>query len=448
MLDFHDLNRATMEKIISVILGFTASLSALEIGNLTILSPQKGAIWASRAAINSQGAASVVWIKSHGQDLYSLHASTRANSDSAWAPAQTVSEPMKIFTFFPSVTLDGTSTIIWSGFNPQKELRYYYSQQDKSNPWTQAEAIYYPELSIFKDVITDYKGDPLVLASAGETTIHYFHSRSNEKSLKPFRDLPKLQSDGKEAFAPMLIKNPKGTIAALWGYYSTWYNNYYFKAALYQDSRTFNSGVDLGSLDFTKLDKDKTRDISASLNNKDEIAVIWSHFDSASTKHQLKTNINKETKSIRDSQDGFTDSAIWVDDEGNAVAVWIETFKKQNVVYAAFKPKTKSWQGVPQQLSNIDNHAEHVQLGFTNGVFVVVWGESDSTTFKRSIFGATLAPKPENFEWTSAQQLSPANFNCWYPSIAFGEKGGIITWTSHVKRSPDYQIQVADLKAP
>ncbi len=388
-----------MKKFILLILGYciTTSVSALEISNPTTLSPQKGAVWASRAAINNQGAATVVWIQSHGQDLYSLQTSTRANSESPWAQAQSISEPMKIFTYFPSVTVDGTSTIIWSGVNPQKALQYYYTQKEKSNPWLQAEAIHHPELSMIKDVIVDFKGDPLVLASSSETAIYSYHYKSNEKSPKPFRGLPKLpKSDEEEAFAPLLLKNPQGKIAALWGNLinAGWSDpkDYHFKSSLYQDTGTWNkTRLDLGRLYFSSLDKDKVRDISASLNNKDEFVVIWSHFDSESSKHKLKTIVNLKYEVIKDSQDGFTDSAIWIDDEGNAAAVWIEPFKKQNVVYAAFKPKTKdSWQGVPQQLSNINNNAEHVQLSFSNGVFVVVWGESDNATFKKIDFGSNL----------------------------------------------------------
>ena len=443
-----------IKKIILLILGYsmTMSVSALEVNNLTTLSPQKGAVWASRAAINNQGAATVVWIKSHGQDLYSLQTSTRANSESAWDQTQVISEPMKIFTYFPSVTVDGTSTIIWSGINPQKAIQYYYTKTDAPNHWQQAEAIHYSELSNIKDVIVDFKGDPFVLASSDDTTIRSYHYKSNEKPSKSHTGLLKLpQSDAEEALAPILLKNPQGKIAALWGNLinAGWTDpkDYHFKASLYQGTEKWNNSKDLGRLHFTSLDKDKVKDISASLNTNNEIAVIWSHFDSKSSKHQLKTIIG-EFKDIRDSQDGFTDSAIWIDDEGNAAAVWIESFEKQNVVYAFFKLKNKPWHGVPKQLSNTKNNAEHVQLSFSNGVFVVVWGESDSTPYKRSIFGATWAPKSESLEWTPAVQLSPANLNCWYPSIAFGEKDGIITWTSHVKRSSDFQIQVANLTVP
>jgi aspartyl aminopeptidase len=57
--------------------------------------------------------------------------------------------------------------------------------------------------------------------------------------------------------------------------------DYHFKASLYQDVGAWNkTRIDLGRLYFTNLGKDKVSDISASLNNKDEIAVIWSHFDS------------------------------------------------------------------------------------------------------------------------------------------------------------------------
>jgi hypothetical protein len=151
-------------------------------------------------------------------------------------------------------------------------------------------------------------------------------------------------------------------------------------------------------------------------------------------------------KIIKESPDGFTDSAICIDDNGNAVAVWIEPFKKYTVVYAAYKSQNQEWQAA-QILSNFNNNAEHVQLSFSNGVFVVVWGESDSGVFKRSIFGVTLAPA-EKCKWSEPVLLSPEEENCWHPSIAFGEKGGIITWTSHVQDTPDFQIQVADLIAP
>src|SRR5712692_4893293 len=146
MLNFMTINKTTakmehiMRKIILLLLGYSAttSLSALEIGNPTTLSPQPEAVWASRAAINNNGAATVVWIKFHDENRYFLQASTRSNSESGWTHAQSISEPMKISTYFPSVAADGTSTIIWTGTNTQQ---YYYTQKKMSKPWLHPESI-------------------------------------------------------------------------------------------------------------------------------------------------------------------------------------------------------------------------------------------------------------------------------------------------------------------
>lgn len=420
---------------------------------------QKGAVVASRASMNTQGTAAVVWVKTLGQNAYCLEASNRAAGNPAWATAQSVSDPMDVLTFLPNITIDGTCTILWSCLTPQKTVQHYCCKKESTTPtWPPAQAIDYPGLPIIRDVIVDFKGDPLVLASyPGEIPIYSYHHKANEIVTKPFRDLPKLpRSDEVEAIAPVMLTNQLGKIIALWGnridaggWVRTLSKDYHFIVSSYEDSAQWGmTRTDIGTLNFKNLDKDKVKDISASFNKQQDIAVIWSHFDSESAKHQLKSLINRKTEVIKDSQEGFTDTSILMDDNGNVVAVWIQPLKKQNVVYAAFKPKDKeTWQGEPQQLSNINNQAEQAQLSFHNGFFVVVWGETD-TTKKSSIFGTTLAPKSEKFEWSPATQLSPAGQNCWRPSMAFSEKEGIITWTTHVKKSTDYQIQVADLKVP
>ncbi len=425
-----------MKKIILMILGsVTISLSALGTSNPTTLSIQKEEVWTSKAAINKNGAATVVWIKSHGQDLYSLQASTRAGCELPWDQAQVISEPMKISTFLPSMADNGTSTILWTANIDTQQ--YYYTQKKKSSPWLQAKTID----DRAKDVIIDFNGEPFVLPIAKQIDIFSKCKSYGQKKLP----------NKEQAYNPFFLKNSKGTIAALWGdlqqslgYPRRGYKDYHFNSALY-DAGTWSQITDHGRLGFTDIDKDKASDISAFLNNKDEIAVIWSQFESSQHQHRLKAFINREeADTIKKSQDGFTESTIWIDDVGNAVAVWIEPVKKQNVVYAAFKPQNHDWQG-EQPLSNINHNAEHVQLSLGNGVFVVIWGESDSEA-ERLIFGATLVPAER--KWSDPILLSPKGESCWYPSIAFGEKVGIITWTSHVKYSPHFQIQVANLNAP
>lgn len=428
------------------------------------LSEQKGTQWAARTTMNLQGAATVVWVKSQGQDTYILQAATRPNDGSPWTSAQSISDIMNIHTYFPAVTLDGTCTVIWSSWDKNKTLQHYYSKKEGASPWTPTRAIDYPELTTIEDATVDFHGDPLILASKPkEFGVYSYHYKPNEKPSQPFTELPKLPNSGKEnAFVPQMLKNKQGQLAALWineKKISDWKykhikTDYQFLFAKYQNKDKWDtSPTPIDTLNFNDFEKDKVRDISASLNKDLNLAILWSYFDYSSKKHKLKSTIKSsigiKSEEIKDSQVEFTDIAILMDDDGNTVAVWIQPFKEQNVVYAAFKPKEKeTWQGVPLELSNITNKAKNVQLGYCNGVFVAVWEEADSMTFKRSIFGTTLQPKPEKFAWTPAVQLSPANQNCWYPSIAFNEKGGIITWTTHVKRTTDYQIQVANLTVP
>jgi hypothetical protein len=81
---------------------------------------------------------------------------------------------------------------------------------------------------------------------------------------------------------------------------------------------------------------------------------------------------------IKDSQEGFTDTAILMDDNGNAVAVWIQPFKKTKRCLCCIQAKKKKKPG-RESLSKfpiIDNQAEQAQLSFHNGVFVVVWGRN------------------------------------------------------------------------
>jgi hypothetical protein len=184
-----------MKKITFLILSCcTANFGwALECSTPINLS-QKEAVLTSRASMNSQGTAAVVWVKMLGQNAYSLEASTRAAGNLSWATAQAVSDSMDVLTFLPSVTIDGTCTIIWSSLNQQKTMQYYYSKKESTNPtWLPGQAIDYPGLSIIRDVIVDFKGDPLVLASyPGEIPIYSYHYKPNEIVTKLFRDLPKL----------------------------------------------------------------------------------------------------------------------------------------------------------------------------------------------------------------------------------------------------------------
>lgn len=440
-----------MKKIVLLIL----NLSMMNLGwaldctppiNLTT---EKGQQRHSRAAMNSNGAAVVVWIKFENPHPPSLQVCTRDNAHTSWNAAQTISQPLNIQTYLPNVSVDGIYTIVWNVLNPSNQSQYYYSKKESpASQWIQGQAIDYKDLTITKDVVVDFKGDPVVLAANPRESSIYSY-KYPEKSNKPYTGLLTLPgSEKNQTYALQMVMNRQGKIVALWGnQVGLFKKNYDFWVSSYDDDTgKWSTEKDIGSLKFNNLLKDKVKDISACLNKNQDVAVIWSHFDAESAKHKLKSLI-KTTEELQGSQHGFKDPSILMDDEGNTVAVWIQTLNHQNVVYAAFKPKEKeTWQGEHKVLSNASSKAEHVQLGFHNGVFVVVWGEASAK--KRAIFGATLAPKPENFDWTPAKQLSPPNLNCWYPSMAFSEKDGIITWTAHAKRSIDFEIHVANLTVP
>src|SRR5579862_5825725 len=279
-----------MKKISLLILGysFTMSLSALESSSPTTLSQKKEEVWHPRAAINNNGAATVVWIKSRGEGLYSLQTSSRAQSESYWTQDEPISEPMKISTYFPSVSADGTSTIIWTiGMNLQQ---YYYTKKEMSKYWSLAKEIQYSGLSNIKNVIVDSNGELLVLASPDKSPIFSFLYKSDEESPKPYQELTMLpKSNENQAFGPLLLKSSEGKIAALW---CNWkdaaeYKDYRFKSSLY-DNGTWNTKIDdLGRLNFTNLNNPKAKNTSASLNKKNEFAVIWNCFESPN--HNLKT---------------------------------------------------------------------------------------------------------------------------------------------------------------
>lgn len=440
-----------MKKIILLSLSIANYCWALAITPPENLSPQKGSVWASKAAINAEGAALVVWIKTEAENTYTVSTAARSNSQDSWTPAQTVSEPIKLETYFPSVASNGTCTIIWSGINQQKRS-YYCCKKEGSNPWITNQITHYPELSVIRDVLVNTTGTPLILASyPGESTIYSFTYNPTVKPIDDFRNLPTLPTSAVKVCAPNMIQNQTGNIAALWGYFFDGYGaptNYYFNLSKHQEAGKWNSATDKGSLEFKNYKKDTVSEISACLNKNDKPAIIWNHFEDDSSKIKLRSLVDKKNEVIRESKVQFRDSAILMDDEGNTVAVWIELFNKQNVVHAAYRPHSSpSWQGVPEPLSNLSSNAQHVELSYCKGVFVAVWSEENNEKTKRVIFGSTFKFQPE-FKWTTPVQLSPTGQNCWYPSIALNEKEGIITWTTQVKRSPDCLIQVANLTVP
>ncbi len=385
--------------------------------------------------MNKTGAAAVAWVKLEGENRVVI-AKTRPNHETPWGPVHPISPPMNVVNILPNITDTGIACVIW-GTND----KYYFSREDTPNAWSPYEHVVNNDFPTIADVSFDYRGNPLVIAYQPKNSAAYsYHFKSTNG---PFPVPGSTQS-----LIPKIIKNKQGQKAILWTYLyspSVGTADYWFYFSLYP-SDTYKSIAGMG---FKNLDKEFAKDISASMNKDNHLAIIWNHYDSMSQSYLLKTVIKSDSPLQEDLKNSgnSTESSIVIDDEGNAVAVWIKPFENKNVVWAAIRPKNKgSWQGEPKLLSDANHNAESVQVDFNNGSFIVVWGEkADGKIFKRIIRGSTLSPKAEPYEWTPAVQLSPPNQNCWYPSIAFSEKEGIITWTTHSRHSKDYQIQVAKL---
>jgi hypothetical protein len=406
--------------------------------------------------MNDSGAAEVAWVKLD-DDKRILQVAVRANASANWEPPQSLSTPTNIEVFIPFVAGDGAASVIWKIRDQNGNNQFFFSKKAKSSSWSPTEHIDIENYPKIRDVNFDHRGNPFILASPkDERETSSFHVDGNQKSLN---EHAVITASPKPINLPQIIKNKEGEIAALWidriqttWWYGTEVFDYQFAFSRYKDPKNWDPYTLIKSLmGIESATSDLASDISASMNQKKDLAIIWSHFNSAASKHHLKSIVWPGAAMVGEitaTEDGFANSAIALDDAGNAVAAWIQTFENKRVVHAAFKPSGQEWRGVPKRLSNSNKDADHLQIDYTAAGFVVVWGEEekkDKDQFKRSIHGSTFKPKAEKPDWTPSQQLSPIDQNCWYPSIVFSKDTGIISWTTHKKRSQDFHIDVATL---
>jgi hypothetical protein len=446
---------------------FCRMLSALKCTNITPLSDSAGVHYGSKVAVNENDSAAIVaWIKSNGQGSSILQAAVRPDRNPKWNSPHFISEPMNIEAFVPFVKGMGDTCVFWNAKNQDDERWYYFSHKEQSGQWSQSCSVLFKDYPTIRDMNFDKQGNPFVIVSPeDESVIVSRHYKPNEapRSIANGQNDPLVTTVPKQVNAPLIVKNKRGDIAAVWvvqndykeiAEVGTLYHSYkdktdfQFATAHYRGDDEWGEPTTIPlNMGFKDKKEDKAKDISASMNNGKNLAILWSLYIEEDKKHTLKSIVQSDSPKLQDiasKDDGFKESSIIIDDDDNTVAIWIQTDKGINVVYAAYKPKGKNWQGTPKPLSDPTRNAKQVEISSFKGKFVVIWGESSNDMHvNNSIHGTTLSTA--SFEWAQAEQLSLPDESCCYPSMAFSEENGFITWTKQIRYKPDFQIQVANL---
>ena len=450
--------------IFSMSLMICHSVGALQCTSMENLTNSTGINWSSRVALNTAGTAVVTWVKAHEGNTQIVQTAIRPNGSVKWDQNQTcsISQPLTIESLYPHVTGDGVCTILWE--SREEKPSWIFAKKDPSMTWTSPTSIQIKAFSNILDVNFDKAGDPFVLASDPKVNgFSSFHFTTQEEPLllTSKKEIPSLTTIGYKI--PQIITNKKGDLAVVFvslyekSVISGWKTDQWLCVSFYNNLTNSWSAYDyvspMGFIN-TNNKNETARDISGCMNTAHHIAMIWSHFNPSDSLHRLKstTRFDKyapKENEIDFSEAGFKESTIFVDEKGNTVAAWIKTHEKSDAVFVRYKLKANdAWQGEPKKLSTTGKNAEQIQINFLNDHFIVIWGESDTAQFKKTIHGATLKIEEAKPEWSAPTQLSPSELNCWYPSLACNETEALLSWTVHKKRSPYFNIQIGNLIVP
>lgn len=425
----------------------TSSLWALSCSqNAKIGGTEEGVHWGSRIAMNLNGDAMIAWMKRNSPESYTIVASTRKTG--SWTYPQTVTNIQKIDDFRPFVDKDGNSFLTLATFTSHPET--YFGASSEGINWSMASPLTFEkEIKKIWDVHFDPKGGRFALVSFADENkkrIYSYHFNSNQE--KPVFNTEHHYS------TLQILRNSHGTVAALWITPKPAYS-YTFQLAYFNLSEErWDSPVILTEMPLAKEDE-RFKKFKGAINQKGDVAVVWNQYDeSISTKYRLRAAIYDKKKQwgrFYSTPSNFedipvkncSDFDIAIDDDGNCVVVWIEDEHQRGALYASIKPKGGAFQGY-QPLSDPLKNTSYFDLKNTHqGSFAVVWNESSDTT--KQICGS--AWKVADSQFSPKVLLSPESEHCWYPSVAFPEKGdGLITWTTHLTRSNNYAIEVASLK--
>lgn len=127
------------------------------------------------------------------------------------------------------------------------------------------------------------------------------------------------------------------------------------------------------------------------------------------------------------------DPQIQIDDDENAVAVWVSTENNVSVIQSALKLSGKSWK-FSKTLSNSNRKSMTPILTKNRGdkAITVLWLELNPQTKNNSLYGVKLK---KNKEWTTPVQISKDNENVAQFNIRNNQKKNengevMATWSS------------------
>lgn len=426
----------------------------------TIPETPSGVNWESRIGMNANGAAIITWVKSEQGENRTVLASTQDSGN--WSFPQTILHAGKFDDFKPLMDRDGNPYLVVGDFTNARWKYFIASKLGGSwAPATPPEFLEDPQIEKIWDVNFDHRDEVFGVVLFGEKDsesrkLCSYHNQSKRKKNEISR-IDELKS------RVQILRNPNGKIATLWispSKAGIGTSAYEFRAAHFKlKKEQWDSPVKVGTINFDSQEKDAFNNFKGVINSAGDIAVIWKQYDQqVSSNYRLRLLYQKyqEPGLISSVSEGIfseitnkncSEFEAALDNQGNGVAVWIENSYPKRAVYAALKTKDQNHFVSQHLLSNPYKDASHLDIQHDHqGNFVVVWNESCEEPFERKICGAVW--KTTEPQFSPSVTLSSESGFCWYPSLAFSEKGdGLITWTTHVPYSTNYAIQVASIKA-